>query len=379
MRYAGVALILGSTLLGCGLVGCGSDDPPVTEDTGSGDTGSGDTGTTSDSTIDSTIDSTTDSTATESGGDSTATDSTTETADSTATDSTATDSTATDSAAADTKTDSTAADSTVADSAATDSAADTTAADTTAADTTAADTTAADTTAADTTTADSASDAATDSAEAATDAGSDASFGTAPTCDGTLATGEYGDHTEGKNQYSSSTQTWYARWDDTNLYVAITNANVAEAAVVYLEKAPLTPATSGTNADGNLGGQTYDGARYSSLPFRADLVAYVKSGYREYRTADGTGGWSSATAGAGCFASAGTTREFSIPWSAVGGRPASFSFFGYVVAGSGFVYGQVPTTLAAGAVGTTATAGSYFLVTDSSAAAAAKPFATPKP
>ncbi len=154
---------------------------------------------------------------------------------------------------------------------------------------------------------------------------------------------------------------------------------MGEAAVVYLEKAPLTPATSGTNADGNLAGQTYDSARYSSLPFRADLVAYVKSGYREFRTADGSGGWSSATAGAGCFASAGTTREFSIPWSAVGGRPASFSFFGYVVSGSGFVYGQVPTTVTAGAVGTSATAGGYFLVTDSSAAAAAKPFATPKP
>jgi hypothetical protein len=227
--------------------------------------------------------------------------------------------------------------------------------------------------------ADAPADTPADAADAADAADVAASFGVAPLCDGIIVAGEYGDHTEGKNQYTSTAQTWFATWDDTSLYVALTNANVAEGAVLYLEKAPLTPSTSGTNADGDLAGQAYDGARYASLPFRADLVVYAKSGYREYRTADGAGGWSSAVASAGCFATNGTTRELSIPWSAVGGRPARFSMFAYTVSASGYVYGQAPTTLASGTVGSSATASAYFYVSDTSASAGQKPFATVLP
>jgi hypothetical protein len=192
----------------------------------------------------------------------------------------------------------------------------------------------------------------------------DASFASAPTCDGTVTAGEYGLHVEGKNQYTEPTAstTWYVTWDDGSLYVALAGANLAEAAILYVDANPLTPPTSGTNADGNIGGQTYDSTRFSTMPFRANLVSYAKDGYREYRLSDGTGGWSSATTSFGCYASSGTVREFSIPWSVLGGRPASFGFFAYVTTSGGFAYGGVPISLPDGNIGTTATATSYFNV-----------------
>ncbi len=138
-----------------------------------------------------------------------------------------------------------------------------------------------------------------------------------PAVNGAIGANEYGTHTDGQNSQSTSTaQTWYMTWDETNLYVAVTNANLAESAIIYIDRNPISPVNGGSNSDGNLSGFNYDNTNFSALPFRADFVAYFKDGYREYRTANGSGGWSSQTAFFGSYASgAGNVRELSIPWS----------------------------------------------------------------
>jgi hypothetical protein len=267
----------------------------------------------------------------------------------------------------------TAVDSTVADSAIDSGTEDTAKPDTadsatteTALDTAVIETaldTAMDTTLADTTEAavDSADTALLDALDTSV---TDAMFAVAPTCDGTIGTAEYGVHVEGKNQYThtGTSTTWYVTWDDTALYVAIANANVAEGAVVYIDANPVAPPIGGTAADGNLAGHTYDSTNFAMLPFRANLVAYAKSTYLELRTATGTGTWSTPTSPFGCFDGSGSTREFRIPWSAIGGRPASFGFLGYVTSGAGFVYGEVPMANPEGTIGASATATKYFHV-----------------
>ena len=163
-----------------------------------------------------------------------------------------------------------------------------------------------------------------------------------PGVNGTITAGEYGTHTNGQNQQSNGPVVTYMTWDATNLYVGVASANVGEGFVLYLDKDPQVPVDGGSNANGTLPGNPYDGTNFAGLPFRADLVMYVKSGYREYRTADGSNGWSAPTTSFGTYAENGgsATREFSIPWSAIGGMPASFNFFSYLTSSGGFVYGQ---------------------------------------
>ncbi|HEX7955398.1 MAG TPA: CSLREA domain-containing protein, partial [Pyrinomonadaceae bacterium] len=195
-----------------------------------------------------------------------------------------------------------------------------------------------------------------------------------PTVDGSIGLTEYG---TSQNQQTNGGTTWYVTWDETNLYVGLSGANTTEGAVVYVDAdRPLTNA--GTNADGSLAGQTYDSTNFSALPFRADFVTYYKDGYREYRTADGAGGWSAPTTGFGAYASNGSTvRELSIPWSAItgAGRPDSFNFFAYATSAGGFVYGEVPPENPDGFVGTSATATNFYYVASTANGASTKPFA----
>lgn len=164
-------------------------------------------------------------------------------------------------------------------------------------------------------------------------------------------------------------------WDNTNLYIGITFSSVGEGAVIYLDKNPLTPINSGTNSEGTIVGFNYDGVSFAELQFRADLVMYVKTSYREYRTADGSGGWSGATSGFGDYNDNGSDiREFSIPWSVIGGRPSSFAWFGFVTSSGGFVYNQVPTENGGGAIGTSARYVRYYIVNSTSDAGSVKPF-----
>lgn len=167
-----------------------------------------------------------------------------------------------------------------------------------------------------------------------------------PTINGVISANEYGVHTDGQNQKNTtSAQTWYLSWDNTNLYVAVTNANLAEGAVIAIDRNPVSPANGGTNADGTLAALNYDGTAIGNYPFRADFRAYFKDGYRDYQTANGSNGWNFGASGFGTYASgAGNVRELAIPWSTItgGGRPASFLFLAYLNSSGGYIYGQVP-------------------------------------
>src|SRR4051794_7738765 len=92
-----------------------------------------------------------------------------------------------------------------------------------------------------------------------------------PAVNGTIAANEYGVHTDGQNQQSTGTgQNWYVAWDDNNLYVGITNANLSESAVIYIDKNPIAPVNGGNDSNGNLAGFNYDNTSFAALPFRAD-------------------------------------------------------------------------------------------------------------
>jgi glycosidase len=206
---------------------------------------------------------------------------------------------------------------------------------------------------------------------------------TTPTIDGSIGAGEYGNTANGTNQISTNTgQTWYMTWDSTNLYVGITNANLIEAAIIYI----------GTGASGTTTGQNYDGTDFASLPFPAQFVTYFKDGYNEYRTSSG-GAWSSPTANAEQYASNSNndnTREIAIPWSAVtsgGGIPSQFNFFGYLTSNTtscgcsqgGYVYGEVPNDNAGGFIGTSATYTQYYAITNTGNGTSTPPFSNEQP
>src|SRR5829696_141700 len=71
-----------------------------------------------------------------------------------------------------------------------------------------------------------------------------------PTVNGSIGPNEYGVHADGVNQQSTGTgQTWFMTWDDTNLYVANTNANLFEASVLYIDTDPASPVNGGNNGD----------------------------------------------------------------------------------------------------------------------------------
>ena len=106
-----------------------------------------------------------------------------------------------------------------------------------------------------------------------------AQFNTA-TVNGTIAGSEYGTHTDGQNQGTSTAAvTWLMSWDATNLYVALSGTanNSTEAAVLYIDQNPIVPVNGGSNTDGSVNGFAYDRGTYN-LPFRGDFVVYYKSG-----------------------------------------------------------------------------------------------------
>ncbi|HLY17673.1 MAG TPA: hypothetical protein VKR61_10645 [Bryobacteraceae bacterium] len=200
-----------------------------------------------------------------------------------------------------------------------------------------------------------------------------------PSVDGVIQPGEYGNTQNGTNQIGTNTaQTWYITWDASNLYVGITNANLSEAAVIYIDANPVNPPNGGTNANGNLTGFNYDGEEIATLPFRAQFVTYFKDGYREYRNADGNGNWTNSVSGYGNYADNGNgnVRELAIPWSTItgGGMPSSFLFLGLLTSSGGYVYGQVPNDNGGGQVGTSATYTQYYAVNSTANGASTPPF-----
>jgi hypothetical protein len=203
---------------------------------------------------------------------------------------------------------------------------------------------------------------------------------TTPTIDGSIGVNEYGTHTNGQNQSTNGSVVWYMTWDNTNLYIAISGANVTEGAVVYLNKDTRTNSPIqrvGTPTEGTLVGQAYDGVSYAQLQFSADIVLYFKDGYREFRTADGSNGWSTATTGFGSYASSGSVREVSIPWTSINasGRPDEFHWMGFVTSSGGFVYGELPEANSSGNIGLNVRDEYYFTVNGTTDGSAVKPFA----
>jgi glycosidase len=206
---------------------------------------------------------------------------------------------------------------------------------------------------------------------------------TTPTIDGAISPpSEYGLNNQ-LNNAGNTAQTWYMTWDVTNLYVGITNANLSEGAVIYITPNPVNPPSGGTNANGNLTGFNYDGESFSSLPFRAQFVTYFKDGYREYRTFDGNGSWSSPTSFYGNYASgAGNVREVAIPWKAINGNnglPSSFVFFGFLTSSGGYVYGQAPIDNPGAFIGTSATYTQYFAINNTGNGTSTPPFSNEQP
>lgn len=187
---------------------------------------------------------------------------------------------------------------------------------------------------------------------------------TTPTVDGTISPGEYG----ANNAISTNTtQNWYMTWDAANLYVGITNANLSEAAVIYI-------GTGNTGATAGFG--SYDNINFASLPFPAQFVISFKDGDNQLRTYS-AGAWSNPTSNAVTYASNSSTntREIAIPWSDIpGGRPAQFNFFGYLASSGGYVYGQVPNDNPATTIGTSAVYTHYFSVTNTANGASTPPF-----
>jgi glycosidase len=167
-------------------------------------------------------------------------------------------------------------------------------------------------------------------------------------------------------------------WDASNLYVGITNANLSEAAVIYVDANPVNPPNGGTNANGNLTGFNYDGEEIATLPFRAQFVTYFKDGYNEYRNSDGNGNWTNQVSNYGNYASNGATnvREFAIPWQAItgGAMPSTFLFLGLLTSSGGYIYGQVPNDNGGGQVGTSATYTQYYVVNSTANGASTPPF-----
>jgi hypothetical protein len=195
---------------------------------------------------------------------------------------------------------------------------------------------------------------------------------TTPTINGSIGTNEYGDHTSGQN-YGDN---WFMTWDNTNLYIGLQSSNIGEGCVIYLKSSTPVPINSGTNADGTNIGANYDGTGFAELPFRANLVIYVKNTYREYKTATTSNTWGTPTLSFGDYADNGSNvREFSIPWSVIGGRPASFVWFGYVTSSGGSAYNQTPFENPSGNFGTGARPERYFIINDTNHNAGIKPFA----
>ncbi|QIL77367.1 T9SS type A sorting domain-containing protein [Hymenobacter sp. HDW8] len=190
--------------------------------------------------------------------------------------------------------------------------------------------------------------------------GAHAQFRT-PVIDGASSLAEYG------NQYASPNNNdpnllWRVTWDDTNLYVAIEDANLQEGTAIYIDLDPQLPVNT-------LGGNVQKGFNNylntnGNLPIQADLVIYAEKFYREYRFFNKeTNTWGPkqewALTGSEAFGQyadnggadgerwssqnpdrnfPGTVKEFALPWARIGAltatgerkRPENFNWFGQI-------------------------------------------------
>jgi gliding motility-associated-like protein len=148
--------------------------------------------------------------------------------------------------------------------------------------------------------------------------------------------------TDERFQGFSNAVNWFLTWDDNNLYVGRIGGNNAEGSLIYLraDKAGLPFSNSV---------QAYDGfsPTFSALN-GINFVCYLKSGYDEFRTFNGTN-WSAPNISLTpnfSTQSDGNHFEISIPWNLItngNGKPDNLrAVFYQVVPTPFFVYGESP-------------------------------------
>jgi len=114
-------------------------------------------------------------------------------------------------------------------------------------------------------------------------------------------------------------------WDNANLYLGVGGSGVYiknEPTIWYIDTDPANPISGGSGS--SVGFDNYD-SRIGSFQFTANAVIYMKEGYAELRTHNGST-WSSDTLLTSQINTGSFDIEITVPWSNLGGRPASMYF-----------------------------------------------------
>jgi hypothetical protein len=169
-------------------------------------------------------------------------------------------------------------------------------------------------------------------------------------------------------------------WNQANLFVAISDARLAEGAVIYLDLDPQPIVNAPGNGTTQGLPQGYEGST-GTLPFQADAILFIRSNYREIRTFNREANqWRDPVAFPGQYAEVGNesrVREFSIPWASINGSaglPANFNWLGYIAYTGGGAFGQVPVANPRGIIGASANFVRYFTVLNTAAGSASNAF-----
>jgi hypothetical protein len=122
-------------------------------------------------------------------------------------------------------------------------------------------------------------------------------------------------------------------WDATNIYLGVSASSSYakdQPNLFYFDTDPTDNPMAGT---GSSVGQNYDG-RIGMLPFKANVVVYMKNGYAEMRVWDGAFWATYYDVTANTFY--GTNDiELSLPWANFGGRPAAMRYLMFKENGGG--------------------------------------------
>jgi hypothetical protein len=124
---------------------------------------------------------------------------------------------------------------------------------------------------------------------------------------------------------SGSGEVYAMTWDSTNLYLGVGGSQAYiknEPTIWYIDTDPANPTDGGSGSTN--GFDNYDG-RIGSFQFTANAVIYMKAEYAELRTNNGNG-WSGNTVLTNQIETGSFDIEITVPWSNLGGRPASMYF-----------------------------------------------------
>ncbi|MCR4417171.1 MAG: T9SS type A sorting domain-containing protein [Ignavibacteria bacterium] len=152
---------------------------------------------------------------------------------------------------------------------------------------------------------------------------------------------------------------WYLSWDNNNLYIGREGGNNTEPVLIYIQAeysgSSYTDNSSGISYDGTRGDFPTTGSPNWGSGGGVNFVAYIKSGYDEFRTWNGST-WSSANTSLNPqFTVQGSTNnmEVAIPWNSVTQGNGTPSYIRIVMfhtngnnEGSGaYVYGATPNNI----------------------------------